>query len=159
MGFVFDAVALIDYAKVSMDTLGMVSRTLGQIKVPMPVLREAKQMAASDCGRLGIVIVEPELAELLAASSTPGPLSVQDWLCLGLAQRESLTCVTADRRLRRECIDRGVATIWTLTPLEKLVAVGSMERAGAIDIARGFQRINPTITQEIVDRFEAKLCA
>lgn len=159
IGFVFDAVALIDYAKVSLETLGVVSHSLGPIRVPSPVLTEVKQLSATDCNRLGITIVEPELAELLAASSRKGPLSVQDWLCLRLAQRDGWYCVTADRKLRRECIDCGVATIWTLTPLEWLVRAGTIEKKSAIEVARGFQRVNTMITQEIVDRFKAKLCA
>jgi rRNA-processing protein FCF1 len=155
---VVDANVLIDYALSDKAVLGLMSRHLGAVYIPRPILAEVKQLTEADCGALGLRIVDGRLEQLLEAGQARGRLSFSDRLCLILARAEKWNCVTNDKALRRACRQVSVRVMWGLEPMLDLVAKGALPKASALAIARVIQALNPLhITAEIVQRFEERL--
>lgn len=155
---VVDANVLIDYALTDKTVLGLMSRHLGTVCIPRPVLAEVTQLSETDCDALGLRIVDGSLAQLLEAGQERGRLSFSDRLCLILARAETWTCVTNDRALRRACNEASVRVMWGLEPMIDLVAGGALPKAAAVEVARAIQLTNPRhVTAEIVERFEERL--
>lgn len=105
---ILDANILIDFFKCDHTIIQLICRHVGQIFLATPVLNEIKEIDESDCIELGIILVEPELQQVMFASEKKGPLAFQDKLCLILAKEQGWTCVTNDVPLRKKCESEGV---------------------------------------------------
>jgi predicted nucleic acid-binding protein len=149
-----DADVLIDYALADASILGLAARHLGSVHVLRSVLAEVSRLAAGDCDRLGVRIVEPSLDQLLEAGAARGRLSFNDRLCLLVAHDAGWTCVTNDRALRRACGEHQVPLWWGLELMLALVRVGELEAGDAVAVAAAIRAGNPRhITADILERF------
>lgn len=81
----------------------MIYTHVGQIYLATPVLSEINEIDEGACVELGIILVEPELEQVMLAAEKKGALSFQDNLCLILAKEHGWTCVTNDKPLRQKC--------------------------------------------------------
>ena len=148
---ILDANILVDYAHCDDSIIALISKHVGTVHVATPVLSEVKEIAEADCTRLGIILVEPDVGQLLTAAQERGRLSMQDHLCLLLAKERGWTCVTNDRPLRRECEAQGVPLIWGVELICKLVEVGGLIAADAKDVICCIHRNNPRyIGQDVI---------
>jgi hypothetical protein len=99
-----DANVLIDFCDSDRTVIPLISKHIGRVHVPMPILlEEVEQFKDFDWTELGIVGIEPSLALVTQAAQRRAGLSFHDHLCLLLAGEHRWTCVTNDGRLRREC--------------------------------------------------------
>lgn len=153
-----DANVLIDYASSELRVLSLAAQWLGPVHVPRPLLREVEQLGEEQCDELGLRLLDPSLEQILEAGQAHGPLSFADRLCLALARDGSFVRVTNDRRLRKECAQKGVGVLWGLELMVELVKLQRLRQATAIRVARSIQASNPLhITEAIVARFERKV--
>lgn len=156
--FIVDANVLIDYANTELQVLSLAARHLGPVHVARALLREVKGLTEAKCRRLGLTLVDPSVDQLLEAGEGRGALSFEDRLCLILAKHQGWTCVTNDRRLRKECSAQRVRVLWGLEPMIELVEKRRLAPAQAIRVAKSIQATNPQhITSEIVRRFERQI--
>ena len=118
-----DANVLIDFCDADVTVIPLVSKHIGQVHVPRPILDdEVEQSGELDWTELEIIAVEPSLAVVSEAAANPrAGLSFHDTLCLLLARDNGWTCVTNDARLRRECVTERVPTLWGFELLALLV--------------------------------------
>lgn len=149
---ILDANILIDFFKCDRTILKLICTYIGQIHLATPVLNEVNEISESDCLDLGIMLIEPEIEQvMLAATEKRGPLSFQDNLCLILAKEHGWTCVTNDKPLRRECENEGVPLIWGIELICILVESNGLPNNNAKNIILGIQQNNPKyITEGIV---------
>ena len=149
---ILDANILIDFFKCDRTILKLICTYVGQIHLATPVLNEVNEINESDCLDLGIMLIEPEIEQvMLAATENKGPLSFQDNLCLILAKEHGWTCVTNDKPLRRECENEGVPLIWGIELICILVESNGLPNNNAKNIILGIQQNNPKyITEGIV---------
>jgi len=152
-----DANVLIDYANTDPTVLALVARHLGPVHVPKDVVDEVAQFDEDTCDRLGLVVVEGTLEQVLEAGAGGGGLSFPDWMCLILARDEGWTCVTNDGRLRRACSDEGVEVLWGLQLMVKLVAAGELADGDAIAVADAIGATNPWVSQRVITRFREQV--
>ena len=152
---IMDANVLIDLVEADSTVIRLISEHVGQVHVPVPVLREeVEQIDASDYAELGIVPVEPSLETASDAAIRRSGLSFHDHLCLLLARDNGWTCVTNDGRLRRECAAEKVPVLWGLETVALLVDDGVLTASAAEENARAIQRGNPRfITDTVVADF------
>jgi hypothetical protein len=126
--------------------------------VPSVLLDEVDGLDESECERLGLVVVEPEGALLVAAARRRSGLSYYDHVCLLAAKAGGWTCITNDGRLRRECTADKVPVWWGLELMVPLVAGRHLTIPAAMAVAEAIQTTNPLyITKEIVRRFEMRI--
>ncbi len=157
---ILDANVLIDYCAADRSVLTLISRHVGLVHVPSVLLEEVEGLDQSECERLGLVVVEPEVALLAAAGTRRPGLSYYDHLCLLAAKAAGWTCVTNDGRLRRECTAEHVAILWGLEPMITLVAGAHLTASEARRVSRGISASNPRfITPTILEAFDAKIDA
>ena len=152
-----DANVLIDYTNTDPTVLALVARHLGPLHVPRDVVDEVAQLDENACDRLGLVVVEGTLEQLLEAGARRGGLSFPDRMCLILARDEGWTCVTNDGRLRRACADEGVDVLWGLQLMLKLVAAGELGAEDAIAVANAIGETNPWVSERVLARFREKV--
>lgn len=67
MVLVVDANVLIDYAKADESVLALVVQRVGPIYIPRDVFEEVEQLDEDACTRLGLVVVDGTLEQLLEA--------------------------------------------------------------------------------------------
>jgi len=156
---VVDANVLIDYAKADDSVLALVVQHVGPVYIPRDVFDEVEQLDEDACARLGLVVVDGTLEQLLEAGETAGGLSFADRMCLILARDHGWVCVTNDGRLRRACTEADVQVQWGLQLMLKVVETGGMAAEAAIEVAAAIGRENPWIKQSVVDGFVAKVRA
>lgn len=156
---VLDANVLIDFCLTDRSIFRLVSRHLGEVRVPLPILEEEiAQLGADEWAGLGIAPIEPSLELLEAAVTRRAGLSFHDHLCLLLAREQGGRCVTNDGRLRRACVAEGVPALWGLELLALLVEARGLDRAEADRLAHAIQRVNPMyINERVIERFLARL--
>lgn len=155
---VVDANVLIDYANTDVSILTLVAGHLAKVHVPMPVLEKVDQLDATECARVGLVVVLPAIEQILEAGACRGGLAFDDRVCLILARDHRWTCMTNDRALRRACREAGIPAVWGLAPMLDLVRGGALDAVAAAEVARRIHHSNPRfVTTEIVDTFERKL--
>lgn len=156
---IMDANVLIDLIEADRTVIRLISDHIGQVHVPIPVLREeVGQIDASEYIDLGIVPVEPPFETASDAATRRSGLSFHDHLCLLLARGNGWTCVTNDARLRRECVTERVPVLWGLETLALLVDEDVLTPKAAEEMARAIQRANPRfITDEVIERFLERL--
>ena len=148
---ILDANILIDFFKYDWALLKLISAHVGQIHLATPVLSEVDQIDESDCERFGIKLIEPALEHVISASQAKGALSFQDNLCLILAKKHGLTCVSNDKPLRSKCQDEKVPVIWGIELICILVEKDGLPVEQAKNIIKGIQESNPKyITDSIV---------
>ncbi len=149
-----DANVLIDFAAADMEVLGILARSLGRIHVARDVLREVKAITEAEARRLGLLICEPSLEEIMEASIRGGALSTRDKLCLAMARTRGWACLTNDHSLRKKCTEAGVRPLWGLEALLLLVRKGHLSKPRATKTAHLIRQNNPHhITEEILVRF------
>ncbi len=127
------------------------------ILIPSTVLEEVEQLTRRTCASLKLEIVEPTIAQLTEAAQQQGGLSFEDRVCLILARTRGATCLTNDRRLRKECESLGIMVLWGLEPLVYLVSARKVSAESAVIAVRKMQAKNPLITQEILGSFYQKI--
>jgi len=148
---ILDANALIDYYRCNREIFKLVCTHIGQIYLAKPVFDEVTQINTDQCTELGIILIEPELDDLLEAGGKRGRLSFQDHLCLILAKKHGLTCVTNDKPLRRECTIEKVPLIWGIELICILVESGGLDITRAKSFIIQMQQNNPKyFTDEII---------
>jgi hypothetical protein len=104
---------LIDFCRVDKTILSVVSQHVGKIHVPSPVLEEVGQIAEDEALDLGLVVVEPELEQAVAAGARRGGLSFEDRLCVIMARDRSWTCVSNfSGAVRKACGVESVPVLW-----------------------------------------------
>jgi hypothetical protein len=153
-----DACVLIDFCKEDMNLLGLVSRHIGQIIVPKPVLRkEVNQLTVEDCDRLGLVIYTPTMEQLQKAVIPRSGLSEQDKLCLFIAIDEGYSLFTNDAALLKIAKKERVDAHWGLEFLVKLANNGIVSPKKAIERARSICRRTPFPEEKIMEEFHKLL--
>ena len=152
-----DANVLIDYANTDPTVLTLVVRHLGPVHISKDVLDEVRQLDEAACDRLGLVVVEGTLEQILEAGAGGGGLSFPDWMCLILARDEGWTCVTNDGRLRRACVDEGVDVLWGLQLMVKLVEAGELAPTKAVEVAEAIGETNPWVSKRVIARFREQV--
>jgi predicted nucleic acid-binding protein len=151
---VLDACVLIDYSSTDKSILALISQHVGRVHVPRQLLEEVKALDKIECDRLGLRVFEPELELLNAAGRHRSGLSFEDRICLLVAKRSGWTCVTSDKKLRRECVAERVPVLWGLEPMIALVRSGHLAVAEAKKAALRIQRGNPLfITDAVIEKF------
>lgn len=155
-GYLLDASVLIDYIDSDRFVLELLAKHITQLVVATPVLEEVKSVSSpEELLDLGIDLVEPELEDILKAGEGSGALSFQDRLCLILADRLKLVCLTNDKLLRKVCLQQKIETQWGLKPLALLVERRKLAAHTAWGIAQQIQEINPRdINDEVLRRFK-----
>lgn len=156
-----DANVLIDFCDSDRTVIPLISKHIGRVHVPMPILlEEVEQFKDFDWTELGIVGIEPSLALVTQAAQRRAGLSFHDHLCLLLAREHRWTCVTNDGRLRRECTAEDVAILWGLEVVALLVEDDVLAAAVAEGVGRAIRAANPRfITAQILDRFLKRIGA
>lgn len=150
---IMDANILIDFCKCDRTIIKLICTYVGQIYLATPVLSEINEIDEGACVDLGIILMEPELDQVMLAAEKKGPLSFQDNLCLLLAKEHGWTCVTNDKPLRQKCEIEGVPLIWGVELICILVEFGGLPIEHARDIILEIQKINPKyITEYIVEK-------
>ena len=153
-----DANVLIDYAKAERSILALAARHLGQVEVLSPILAEVEQLDEDECERLGLHVVEPALAQVVAAAERHGPLSFEDHLCLIVAKERGWTCVTNDGALRHALQREQLPVMWGLELMIELVRAGQLEPGDALTVAEAMHMTNKLhISRALVDRFAERI--
>ena len=154
---ILDANVLIDYAHSELRPLGLWVKRIGAVYVPRLLLREVEELSEETCRSFGMELLDPSMEQLAESAQDRPGLSFEDRLCLVLARDGDLTCVTNDRRLRKECDLQGVRVMWGLEIMISLVRRNNLELDHALRIAGQIHDINPGhITGKVLDRFRAK---
>ena len=150
-----DACVLIDYLKTDRSILPLIARHVGPIHVASPVSDEVNEITREkDLARLGLIVVEPEIEDALAAATERGSTSFQDRLCCLTARRFGFVCVTNDTRLRKRCQREGLPVLWGLQLIGELHANGGISARRAITFANRMHETNPWhLSEKIVQRF------
>lgn len=149
-----DADVLIDYRESDLAILDLVVQHIGRAAIVTSVLEEVRGVAAAQCARLGIEVIEVETDQLLQAAEVGSSVSFNDRLCLVVCREEGWTCVTNDGALRRLCKRHGVETRFGLSLMVDLVATGVLTRRRAVSVARRMQIANPLhINDRVLTRF------
>lgn len=155
---ILDANVLIDYQQSDISVLTSVHKHIARICIPTLIIEEVDGLSMTECERLGLQVIEPELSQLTRAAATRGRLSFQDHLCLIVASDMGITCVTNDKALRSACETDGVRVLWGLQLMTSLVQVDAMSADEATRIARKIHSNNPLhIPRDLVERFAEKL--
>ena len=154
---VSDANVVIDYVKANKKVLHLAVKHLCEIYVPVPVLKEVKDISKSELEKIGIIIFEPTIDQLTQAAQQLFGLSFQDQLCLLIAKENHWVCATNDKQLRAQCEAGSVEVIWGLDIMLILNKQGFLERAEATKTADKIAEINRYIGKEIIKRFIGKL--
>ena len=158
---ILDTCILVDYLKAETGILRMYSRGVGALRASSLTLEELVTEQAEAVRRVGVIVVDPHSDDLdsAIARATSGPLSVTDWVCLSTAKRHGWVLVTNDRRLRNTSEAESVALMWGFGLLENLAAAGVLDPKHAIGVAERITRMNPRISQIVLEQLRAKLGA
>lgn len=132
---VLDACVLIDYFKDDREALRLATRSLGEIIIPSPVLLEVRTASVADCEELGLTVFQPELRIITAASERKGGLSLQDRICLLVAEELQATLYSNDKPLITAASAAGVRAQWGLELLLEMATAGEITCASASEIA------------------------
>jgi hypothetical protein len=147
---------LIDFCKVDKTILSVVCEYVGTIHVPSPVLNEVDQISEDEAADLGIVVVEPQLEQVIAAGARRGGLSFEDRLCVIMARDRDWVCVSNDGAVRKACEHENVPALWGLEMMGLAVAAGGLGLHEAERAAWAIHSQNKFVTKEIVERFIKK---
>jgi predicted nucleic acid-binding protein len=152
-----DANVLIDYAEADRSVLALLGHHAGPVYVVSTVLEKVAHLSLGECDRLGLIVVEPTVKQLIEAGDGRPGLAFDDTLCLALARDNGWCCVTNDRALRKACGGEAVEVRWGLEVMLDLVELAVLAVEDAHVTARRIRDSNPAfITEEIVNEFEQK---
>jgi len=152
-----DANVLIDYVNCDVSILALLAQHAGPLYVSTPVLEKVEGLDSSECERLGLVVIEPTLEQLLEAGQARGRLAFDDRVCLILARDRAWRCVTNDKALRRACADEGITVCWGLEIMLSLVEQAVLAVEDALGVAASIQVANSAfIAEAILHEFEHK---
>lgn len=154
MLLIVDANVLIDYLLTDETILTASARYIGEIHILHEVIDEVDQLDEAHCNKLGLIIVEPTVEQLVEAGRDAGPLAFSDRLCLILARDRGWICLTNDRPLHRACEAVGVVSMWGLELMLELVESGHMR---PVDALRNAEQIRENsggrLSDKIMERF------
>jgi predicted nucleic acid-binding protein len=158
---IMDACVLIDFLHADRSVFQSISHYVGPLYVVSSVVEELRDVQNSEeLIALGISVIVPKREDVDMAASKIAALSFQDWLCLLTAKRHGLTCVTNDKRIRRQCEQEGVSLLWGLELLLGLHEVDGITKKMAETVALGIHQTNPLhISRDIFEEFRKKLRA
>jgi predicted nucleic acid-binding protein len=157
---IVDANVLIDFCVMGRELLTEVHRRIASVHVPAAVVAAVTSISRDEVEALGIVVTDAPLEMLFdAANRAKGhPLAMDDWICLLLAKELAATCVTNDRRLRRECEAHGVDIAWGLSLLLDLVDHGALERERALARVEALHASGTRrVTADVLERFRKRV--
>lgn len=138
---ILDANVVIDYCHADENILALSARHLGNVFIPRPILNdEVKELDQKDCERIGLIISDPELDEIIAAGSKRGRLSFYDRLLLIMAKNRNWIGVTNEKCLRSVLIREGVQALWGVGAY---AVVGGKESAVSEGSRKGCDRHKP----------------
>lgn len=153
-----DANILIDYAKANKKIIGLITKHLYEIWVPLPVWGEVHDLFDEDAETLGIKISEPSFAQTYeAANMYGGGLSDEDNMCFIMARDEKAICATNEKPLRKKCLENDIEVLWGLQIIIQLSEIGKIKVDVAKKTGEKIVKMNPRITQKVLDDFIAKL--
>lgn len=156
--FIVDANVLIDYSESDLRMLSLLSDNVGRVHIARSTFEKVKQLTTAVVKKHHLTIVTPDLDTAIRASQERGALAYDDRETLLLAKLNGWTCITNDKRLRRECKSEEVNCLWGLEPMKALVEHRLVSRSAAIAVARKIQTLNPGyITEDIVSRFKEQI--
>ena len=155
---VCDANILIDYAKANKKIVGLITKHLYEIWVPLPVWEEVHDLSDEDATTLGVNIAEPSLAQTSeAADMFGGGLSEEDNMCFIMARDEKTICATNEKPLRKKCIENDIEVLWGLQIMIQLCKIGKLKVDIAQKTGEKMVKMNPRITQKVLDDYISKL--
>ena len=154
---VSDANVLIEFLISNEEILMIACTTIFDIHVPIPILREIKQLSEAKARKLGLKLFEPTAEQLIHSISTDPRLSFEDSLCLQIAKENGWICTTNDKALRKECDKLHVNKMWGLEIMLALNQDGHLSKRDALKVAEKIGEINLRITKEVVENFGKKL--
>ena len=153
-----DANVLIDYVGADPSVLSLLARHTGALHVPAQVLANVDGLDAAECDRLGLIVVDPSLEQLLEAARRRGGLALDDHVCLVMARDHGWCCLTNDRALRNACGREGVPVLWGLEAMLGLVEAGLLLPENAIEVATLIHSGNPAfVASALLAEFERKV--
>lgn len=153
-----DANVLIDYVGADASVLSLLARHAGALHIPAQVLVNVDGLDAVDCDRLGLIVVDPTLEQLLEAARRRGGLALDDHVCLVMARDHGWCCLTNDRALRNACGREGVPVLWGLEAMLGLVETGLLPPDNAIEVGTLIHRGNPAfVASAVLAEFERKV--
>lgn len=148
-----DANVLIDYLETDREILSLLSRHLSPLYVPDIFAAEVSQLQAIDPASIGLTIVETPYSVLVESKDRSSSISMQDFVCLRIAEKRGWVCATNDNALRRECGRRVVPVLWGLEMMLYIVQEGVLKPEKAKNTAWVIHRCNKTITEKVVNTF------
>lgn len=155
-----DANILIDYLEADSSILALLARHTGPVYVATAVLERVEQLTPGDCVRLGLIVAEPTLEQLLEAGDGRPGLAFDDIICLAMARDNGWCCVTNDRALRKACGAASVEVRWGLEVMLGLVEKSALSVEDACATAKQVRASNPRfISQAVVMAFEERAWA
>lgn len=152
-----DANVLIDYIKANEKLLSQACSAVFEIYVPIPVLREIKQLTEAKAKRLGLKLYEPSIEQLTEPVSDSLRLSFEDNLCLRIAKDKGWICATNDKVLKNECERFKVSTMWGLEIMLVLNEKGVLSKKDATKTAQIILKENKRLGESVVQDFIKKL--
>lgn len=152
-----DANVLIDYIKANEKLLTEACSAVFEIYVPIPVLREIKQLTETKAKRLGLKLYEPSTEQLTESLSDSMRLSFEDKLCLRIASDNVWICATNDKVLKKECERFKVSTMWGLEIMLVLNEKGVLSKKEATKTAQAIFKVNKRLGEAVVQDFIKKL--
>ncbi len=152
-----DASVLIDYVKTNRRVLQLTVKHVCEVYVPLAVVNEVKDISLSEMEKLGLIIFEPTLDQMLNAVNKPFGLSFEDQLCFLIAKENGWVCATNDKQLRTQCAAEKVEVIWGLEIMALLNKGGYLEKSEAEKTAEKIGEYNRYISKELIKKFIAKL--
>lgn len=154
-----DANFLIDCCAMEVPLLETVARVYREVSVPLPVVGEVEQLDRSGLEKLGIQCVDMEMEQLQEAAQSIKGVSYNDRCCMILAQDRGAVCVTNDKKLRKTCQSRGIATQWGLEIIVELYGAGALTQHDATVWGQEMARVNIRITPTIMAEFNKQISA
>ena len=158
-GIISDANVLIDYAGSAPDVLRLICEHLQQLYIPLPVLKEVRQLSVQEVQAFGVEIVEPNLSQIIEVFNIreqKPSLSAQDAICFIMARDNDWTCLTNDKPLRNLCSSQKVSCIWGLEIMQFLVSSRGITPKKAYEIAKDIQSKNKYIKEQTLKKFKDK---
>jgi len=158
-GVLLDANVLIDFLELDPGLLPLLVAAHDIVVVPDVVVDEVEALDEERARRvLGLTIEHATADDVREAGGRRWGLSFVDLVCLSIARRRALACVTNDVALRRACGKAGVEVAWGLEALERLAEGGLLPVEEAIRHARQLVALaGGRLRPEMVSEFERRL--
>jgi hypothetical protein len=160
---IIDADVLIDFIKAEKTVLKLFAEFIGTIYISSTTANQVDNIENNELTDLGLIIIEPDIEDIeLALDKTLyngsfGRLGFEDSLCFLTAKRNSYTCITNDKILRKLCQLEKISILWGLELLLLLYKSNGISAKEAINIAHTIKNMNSNITQDIITYFIEKV--